>query len=41
MYFIVTLGVGVGAVGQPKLGLNWVYTGCTLGVQHTAGLRGR
>ena len=32
MYFIVTLGVGVGAVGQPKLGtlgLNWVYTGCT------------
>ena len=29
MYFIVTLGVGVGAVGQPKLGtlgLNWVYT---------------
>ena len=26
MYFIVTLGVGVGAVGQPKLGLNWVYS---------------
>ena len=37
MYFIVTLGVGVGAVGQPKLGT----LGSKLGVQHTAGLRGR
>ena len=33
MYFIVTLGVGVGAVGQPKLGtlgselgVHWVYS---------------